>query len=102
MDLISCPELGFTTKADPLYSWEYEEGTGIYIYTEDEGSIPYVLVYQGEDLIVEAFEYIQEQYTPYMQDQYGDDLVEYEETRSYPIGGKELPAGLPTGFRDIL
>ena len=29
MAVIACPELGFTTVADPGYSWDYQEGTGI-------------------------------------------------------------------------
>ena len=66
------------------------------IYTEEAGRIPYVIVWRSEDLIVEALEYIREQYTPYMQKQYGDDLVGYVEYEAYDIGGKQLPAGLYT------
>jgi len=96
LSLIACPELGFTTMADPAYPWDYQEGTGISIYTEGAGRIPYVIVWRSEDLIVEALGYIREQYTPYMQKQYGDDLVSYVEYEVYEIGGKQLPAGLYT------
>ena len=82
--------------ADPAYRWDYKDGTGITVYTESEGRIPYVIVYQGEDLIVEAFEYIKEQYTPHMQQSYGSDLVSYTEYEDYEIGGRKLPAGLYT------
>lgn len=91
---IACPEQGFTTMADPNYAWDYQEGTGISIYTQHEGSIPYVIVYRGEDLLGEPYEYIQEQYTPHMQQKYGDALASFEEVRSYETGGKQLPAGL--------
>ena len=94
--LIPCPELGFTVKADPAYSWDYEDGTGISIYTEHEGSIPYVIVWRSEDLIGEPLDYIKEQFTPHMQQQYGDDLVSYVEYEYYDIGGRKLPAGLYT------
>ena len=94
--IVRCPELGFTTMADPAYSTEYEEGTGVYIYTEHEGSIPYVIVYRNEDLLGEPLEFIKEQFTPSIQDQYGDDLVSYVEYEVYDIGGKQLPAGLYT------
>ena len=94
--LIECPEQGFTTMADPAYAWDYQPGTGISIYTEHAGSIPYAIVYRGEDLIVEAYEYIREQVTPYYQRQYGDDLVAYTEIEAYEIGGRTLPAGLYT------
>lgn len=96
LSVIPCPQLGFTTMADPAYSWAYEEGTGVYIYTQTEGSIPYVIVYKGEDLIAEPLEYIREQVTPHFQQQYGDDLVAYVEYETYDIGGKQLPAGLYT------
>ena len=82
--------------ADKSYSWDYEDGTGISIYTETTGSIPYIIVYQGEDLIGEPLEYIKEQYSPYMQSKYGRDLVRCEEVEDYEIGGKKLPAGLYT------
>ena len=93
---IPCPELGFSTMADPAYSWDYREGTGITIYTEAAGRIPYVIVWQSEDLIAEPFEYIREQYTPHIQAQYGGDLVSCEEVEAYDFGVKRLPAGVYT------
>ena len=93
---ISCPELGFSTMADASYSWDYQEGTGISIYTEEKGRIPYAIIYQSGDLIAEPFEYIKEQVTPYYREKYGDDLVAVNEIESYEIGGKQLPAGLYT------
>ena len=91
---VSCPELGFSFMADPAYEWDYEEGTGITVYTENEGSIPYVIVYQGEDLIGEPFDYIQEQFTPYMKEKYGDDLQSADEYEELEVGGKTLPGGV--------
>ena len=89
---ISCPEMGFSTKADPAYSWDYQEGTGISIYTGTEGSIPYVIIYKSEDLIAEPGEFIREQLTPYIREQYGDNLLDVIEYKAYVIGGKELAA----------
>jgi len=93
---IPCPEQGFTVMADPAYSWDYQEGTGISIYTDGAGHIPYAIVFQSEDLLMEPYEYIREQFTPHVQAQYGDDLVGYVEYEVYDIGGKQLPAGLYT------
>lgn len=93
---ITCPQQGFTTMADKSYEWDYQVGTGISIYTEKKESIPYVIVYQGEDLIGEPFELIKEQFTPHIKEQYGDDLISFEEKESYEIGGKTLPAGIYT------
>ena len=94
--LIECPQLGFSTMADPALAWEYEEGTGVYIYAENAGSIPYVIVYRTGDMIGEPLEYIREQYTPHMQKQYGENLIAINELEDYEIGGKHLPAGLYT------
>ena len=94
LQAIDCPELGFSVKADPAYGWDYQENTGISIYTKSEGSIPYVIVFQSEDLLMEPFDYIKEQYTPHIEQQYGDDLIGVVEYEVYEIGGKELPAGL--------
>lgn len=93
---ISCPEQGFTVMADPAYAWDYQQGTGISIYTDGAGHIPYAIVFRSEDLLMEPFEYIREQFTPHVQAQYGDDLVGYVEYEVYDIGGKQLPAGLYT------
>lgn len=94
--LVECPEQGFTTQADPAYSTEYEEGTGLYIYTEEAGRIPYVIVYRSEDLLAEPYDFVVEQFTPHVQAQYGDDLVDYLEFESFEIGGKQLPGGVYT------
>ena len=74
MKVIRCTEQGFSTLCDPDYSWSYSEGKGVTIYTEDEGYIPYAIVYQGEDLLIDAMtiDYIHENYTPYMQKKYGE------------------------------
>ena len=92
--LIACPEQGFTTRADPAYSWDYQEGTGISIYTQSAGKIPYVIVYRSEDLLAEPFEYIQEQYTPHIRQKYGEALADFAEVEDYEIAGRQLPAGL--------
>lgn len=91
---IACPEQGFTTMAKSAYAWDYQAGTGISIYTQHAGAIPYVIVFYGEDLLGEPYEYIQEQYTPHMQKKYGEALASFDEVRNYEIGGKQLPAGL--------
>ena len=93
---IACPELGFTTMADPAYDWDYQEGTGVTIYTEHKGSIPYVTVWQSEDLLGEPFEFIREQYTPFIAQKYGSDLIYSQEIEAYAVGGKTLPAGVYT------
>ena len=96
--IVRCPDQGFSTLCSPDYSWTYNSRDGVTIYTEHEGSIPYVLVYQSEDWIVDAMtiDYIHENYTPHMQKQYGSDLVSYQEYDAYTIGGRSMPAAVYT------
>ena len=94
--LIECPEMGFSTRVDPDIAWKYEAGTGVYLYTEHAGSIPYVILYHTGDVIAEPMDYIIEQFTPHMRQEYGDDLVAVNELEDYEIGGRKLPAGLYT------
>ncbi len=90
---IDCAEQKFSFSANPQYPWKYDAQSGVTVYTKKEGVIPYIMVYQSNDLIVEAYEYIKEQYTPYMQNQYGDNLTYSYEFQDYVIGGKTLPVG---------
>ena len=93
-DNIVCEEQDFSVDVKTGYTTEFEDGTGLYIYVEEQGSIPYAIVYRNEDLLLEPFEFIKEQMTPYMKEQYGDNLVAVNEIEEYAIGGKVLPAGL--------
>ena len=96
MKIISCPEQGFSTLCKPGYPWKFSERDGVTIYTEHENSIPYVLVYCSEDWIVDVEDLISEQYTPYMQKKYGDDLVSVTEFDEYTLGGRPVSAALYT------
>ena len=96
MKIISCPEQEFSTLCKPGYPWKFTERDGVTIYTEHENSIPYVLVYRSEDWIVDAEDLISEQYTPYMQKKYGDDLVSVTEYDEYTLGGRPVSAALYT------
>ena len=98
MKIVRCPEQGFSTLCDPNYNWSYSDGEGVTIYTENDGYIPYAIVYQGEDLLIDAMtiDYIHENVTPYMQKKYGGDLVSYQEYDQYTVGGRNMPAAIYT------
>ena len=91
---VSCPEQGFSVLCDADYEWEFSPANGITIYTEQSGSIPYVLVYKVDEEIEDAAAYIREQFTPYMESKYGDSLILTKEYTSLSIGGREMPVGL--------
>lgn len=93
---IDYPEQRFSTAAKASYPRKYDDSNGLTIYTEAEGRIPYVMVYQSNNLIVETYELIREQYTPHIKDQYGDDLLSTSEYPHFIIGGRDAPAGVYT------
>ena len=94
--VISCPEMEFSVLCDADFVWEYTQRDGITIYTEHEGSIPYVIVYRLEDWLVDVADFMREQFTPHMREQYGDDLVSVAEYDPFTIGGREMPAAVYT------
>lgn len=94
--LVSCPEQGFTTKANSKYPWKYVEGDGITIWTNVENSIPFVLVFKANGVRENLNTYIHDEFTPSMQEDYGSNLLDYKEYDDYEIGGKKLHAGLYT------
>ncbi len=91
--IISCPEMNFSVLTEPGYIWTWDESSGISIYTETEGNIPFVLVYKCSDLF-DGREYLEETHIPHMQEKYGSDLIGITEYETYSVGGKELPAVL--------
>ena len=92
LNVLSCPQLGFATAVNPAYNGIYEEGDGLYVTAHGDTGIPYVLVYRTGDTIAEPAEFIKEQYTPHMREQYGDDLRGVVEYEYYDVGGKQLAA----------
>lgn len=93
LSTVTCAEQSFSFRADPAYTTKYTEKEGVTVYTGKEGKIPYIMVYQGRDRIMEPYEYLKEQYTPHIKDQYGDNLKYASEYKDFIIGGKALPAG---------
>ncbi len=91
-----CAAQDFSFEYDPAHTVEWQDENGAVIYTDSVGYIPYAIVWQCEGLIEEPAEYISEEYTPHIEQKYGDDLVAYIEYGEYNIGGKDLPAGLYT------
>lgn len=92
--VISCPEMEFSLLCEEDYSWNYTDRDGITIFTENDGFIPYVIVYRLEDWLVDVADFMHEQYTPHILNQYGDDLVSFAEYEHYTVGGRDMPAAL--------
>lgn len=93
---ISCPEQGFTTKADPAYSRKYAENGTFFIYIGDEGYVPYVCIRWSSELTPDddLRTYMSETFRSHMHKEYGDRLHYVVEYGTYEIGGRKLSAGL--------
>ncbi len=93
LSTVKCSEQSFSFRASPAFATKFAEQEGVTVYTGKEGKIPYIMVYQSGDRIMEPYEYLKEQYTPHMKKQYGEDLKYEIEYKDFIIGGKVLPAG---------
>ncbi len=90
LNTVTCKELNFTTKVKASYPTKYTKADGLSIYTKKEGVIPFITIIRSNDQIAEPYEFLREQYTPYMKEQYGKDLITTTEQEKMVIGGKTL------------
>ena len=97
LQTVSCPQMGFSLQCLPEYVTAYDDAEGITIFTENEGYIPYVMVYSSGD-ILDPVEYIEEMFTPHIVEQYGPDLISYDTYDHFAIGGKQVAAGIYSYF----
>lgn len=79
----------FCTKYSEDYSYKWDPECGITIYTEKEGSIPYVMVWRSFDAKSTAEELHSGDKSD-MYYQYGNDLISAGEPKAHSLGGKEL------------
>jgi len=79
----------FCTKYSEDYSYAWDPDSGITIYTESEGSIPYVLVWRSFDDTTTAEELHASDNGDFYY-YYGDDFISATEPQTYNLGGKKL------------
>lgn len=93
---VSCPEQGFTTACEEGLTWVWEDDTGINIWTDEEGYIPYLLIYRNEGGGSNVEGYFNDVFTPQMREDYGDRLIEVGEFQTYTVAGVEMPGMMYT------
>lgn len=86
----------FSTKHLKEYSSAWDDGDGLYIYTEDADSIPYVLIWRYEDVPIGPSQFLEESIYNHMVESYGSNLLDASPVKEYSIGGKTLPGILFT------
>ncbi len=79
----------FCTKYKEDYYYEWDENNGITIYTENSGSIPYVLVWNSSNEKMTAQTLLEDDCRDFFF-RYGDDLLYTGDITEYSYGDKKL------------
>lgn len=86
----------FSTKHLKEYSSVWDDEDGLYIYTEQYDSIPYVLIWRYEDVPIGPSQFLEESIYHRMVESYGSNLIDASPVKEHSIGGKTLPGILFT------
>ncbi len=88
---VSCGEQGFSTKIPAGLSAAWKAGEGLHISVGAPGSVPFVLVWKGQQTNLDPAGYFKK-YTAHIKEKYGAGLRAFSIMESYEVGGKKLPA----------
>ena len=90
--LIKCEQHDFCTACMEGLEWAWDDHNGLTIWTEERGSIPYLLIYRNPNAPGDGYEeYFRDVFTPEMQIKYGERLIEVGEFQTYTVQGVEMP-----------
>ena len=88
--IVSVPQQGFSTLTSTNVGWEYVEGEGALIYTQERDVIPFVQLYVLNEPLEDLHDFIDRGLTPYMQQQYGNDLLSVRELGDTTLAGRNV------------
>ena len=91
--LVNCDELGIVLSIPENCTTKYSSSArGLYVYAEEEGAIPYVLIVpRTESMRFKDPEgYLNQGYKDYMIKTYGKGQTEMSPAKSYEFGGKTM------------
>lgn len=92
--VIACPEQGFTTLADFDCATEWQDDVGLYVYTEDTGYIPYILIYfnDGPTRITDPDAYISDVEIPRTRERFGKNGgMQFVQRGDFTLNGRSMP-----------
>ncbi len=91
---VTSEKQNFSTKCLKAYKEKWKDDVGLHIYTENEDSVPYVLIWRFENTTdaKQQLTIIREEMT----EQYGADMIEVGPIKDYTVGGKTIPGILFT------
>ena len=93
MQIISCPEQGFSTLCREEYGQTYTPDGGVTIFLGEEDKRPFVSIFKT-DAPGNEFDsdyYFENVYLPTLRGTYGDALIDEGETSLYSLSGREMP-----------
>ena len=93
---VASEKQNFSTQCLKAYTTKWDDEDGLYIYTETEDSIPYVLIWRYRDISIDAGQFLEEVICNQMVEKYGPDLIETSPVEDHPVGGKTIPGILFT------
>nr|MCR5154503.1 hypothetical protein [Lachnospiraceae bacterium] len=80
----------FSIECLSSYSTQWNDDDGLYIYTEIDDSIPYLLVYRYKDMPIDANQLMEESIEPFIAEDYAEQDVSVNPVTKEMIDGKEL------------
>ena len=90
-EVLSCPQAGFSTRIPAGASWVYRDGD-VYVWLEDEGSVPNIWIYPRESKLNDPVRFMHETYPEYMKSEYGENLRAVSTMEYYEVAGLKLTA----------
>ena len=86
-----CEELGFTTRVPAEYTPLYDPDRGLMIYTEQEGKIPFVRVFNTYTFDDPA-DYLGREAPEYLEETYGKGYLGTSGVETWKVAGREMYA----------
>ncbi len=89
---VRCEEEGFSTKIPSDAEASYTKNTGLQIFAEKAGYVPYAIVSRrpAEMKLKDPVNYLNNVFREHMENQYGEDSLGMNPCRGWEIGGKTL------------
>ena len=91
LQLMKCPEQDFVTACREGLEWSWmDDGTGLNLWLEGKGSIPYLLIWRNREGSADAEAFFRDVFTPGMRADYGDRLIDAGAFQTYTVQGVQL------------
>ncbi len=92
LSAVRCEEEDFATMTPEGCPARYTKGTGLQVFAEHEGYIPYVIISRrtADMKLKNPVNYLNNVYREYMENQYGSSMLGMNPAKEWEVGGKKL------------